>query len=168
MFQWKVNLGDFIIVSLFSTLGISTVAVFANQLEPEKYEYWSKTFVLVYFLVICMWPRLEPYFALLEKFKRLRFTSKWYRNLPYVKLILVFIKTFLNYLWLNCEFKSFIKVNFGLNKEKWSCWENVTRVNSKYGPQQWSPKSKFSSLNQYRFWTYLVSFTKTNFKPMNG
>ena len=46
MFQWKLNLGDVILVSSFLTLGIPTVVVLANQLEPEKYEYWFKTFVL--------------------------------------------------------------------------------------------------------------------------
>ena len=95
MFQWKVNLDDVILVFLFLTLGISTVAVLANQLEPEKYEYWFKTFVLDYFLVICIWPRLEPHFALFEKFKRLRFTSEWYRNLPCVNWYWFLLKHFL-------------------------------------------------------------------------
>ena len=65
-FQWKVNLDDIILVFLFLILGISTVAVLANKLEPEKYEYWFKTFALDYFLVIRIWPRLEPHFVLLR------------------------------------------------------------------------------------------------------
>ena len=39
LFQWKVNLDDVILVSLWLTLDRSTVVVLANQLELEKYEY---------------------------------------------------------------------------------------------------------------------------------
>ena len=39
MKQCYFNVGDVILLSLFLTLRLSTVAVLANQLQPEKNEY---------------------------------------------------------------------------------------------------------------------------------